>query len=172
MSLIFNQIQAKFEINIQNNRDLNWLKYVIGQKFESKYRLRSLIRFLTIHIHYTHQTSNNPKIPIIHHKPTHKTFTSYLIKFCQEVQCIQWSLIVGVGWLLSPVNSGQERLLDLINRTNQHVRKLLAAIEIQGRQDASGNPTPNTLYWTETQQQLKYLKVRNISVKSQITVNE
>lgn len=144
----------------------------MGQKFESEYRLRSLIRFLTINIHYTHQTSNNPKIPIIHHKHTQRTFTTYFINFCQEIQCIQRSLIMGVRWLLSPVNGGQEWLLDLINRTNQHVRKLLAAIEIQGRQDASGNPTPNTLYWTETQQQLKYLKVRNISVKSQITVNE
>lgn len=144
----------------------------MGQKFEPEYRLRSLIRFLTIHIHCTHQTSNNAKITNIHHKHTHTTFTTYLINFCQEIQCIQRSLIVGVRWLLSPVNGGQERLLDLINRTNQHVWKLLAAIEIQGRQDASGNPTPNTLYWTETQQQLKYLKVRNISVKSQITVNE
>lgn len=79
---------------------------------------------------------------------------------------------MGVGRLLSPVNCGQEWLLDLINWTNQHVRKLLAAIEIQGGQDASGNPTPNTLYRTEAQQQLKYLKVRNISVKSQVSVNE
>lgn len=144
----------------------------MGQKFEPEYRLRSSIRFLTINIHYTHQTSNNAKITNIHQKYTHRTFTSYLINFCQEVQCIQRSLIVGVRRLLSPVNCGQERLLDLINRTNQHVRKLLAAIKIQGWQDASGNPTPNTFYWTETQQQLKYLKVRNISVKSQITVNE
>lgn len=151
--------------------DLNRLQW--GKSF-NEYCLRSPIRFLTIHIHCTHQTSNNPKIPIIHvhHIHTHTIFTNYLINFCQEVQCIQRSLIMGVGRLLSPVNCGQEWLLDLINWTNQHVRKLLAAIEIQGWQDASGNPTPNTLYRTEAQQQLKYLKVRNISVKSQVSVNE
>ena len=66
---------------------------------------------------------------------------------------------MGVGGLLGPVDRGQQGLLHLMHRTNQHVRKLWPGPEIQRRQHSPRDAAPNAFNGAEAEQQLKHLQI-------------